>query len=47
MEFVNADIKHFKPKRLSIKEFLQKENGIINFLSLSTYLSLFFIIFQN
>lgn len=32
MEFVNADIKHFKPKRLSIKEFLQKENGIINFL---------------
>ncbi|EJP4247001.1 TPA: TraM recognition domain-containing protein [Campylobacter jejuni] len=47
MEFVSADIKHFKPKRLSIKEFLQKENGIINFLSLSTYLSLFFVILMS
>ena len=47
MEFVSADIKHFKPKRLSIKEFLQKENGIINFLSISTYLSLFFVILMS
>lgn len=47
MEFVSADIKHFKPKRLSLKEFLQNESGIMTMLSFSTYLSLFFIILMS
>lgn len=47
MEFVSADVQHFKPKRLSIKEFLQKESGILTLLSLSSYLSFFFILLMS
>lgn len=47
MEFVSADVQHFKPKRLSIKEFLQKESGIITLLSFSSYLSFFFILLMS
>lgn len=47
MEFVSADVQHFKPKRLSIKEFLQKESGILTLLSFSSYLSFFFILLMS
>lgn len=44
MEILQASAKHYKPKRLNLKEFLQEESSIMSLLSFLSYFSIFLIL---